>query len=262
MLSLLRADFYKLVRKKSFYVCSVLAAILAVLGIFVFDNFVLAPYLNQGFTKEMLHVSAFVAIPQGITVAGIFCTILSTLIVTEEFSFGTIKNMVSSGKSRLNIYLSKLILSFSIVIILTLVCLISSFLTGLYLWGFGEVSREEYLSLLKMVGLVILSGISLQSIYVMVAFLARNTATAISASMLLAYLYQSICRFLSFFTYKIFNVSTIDFARYWPGTYYSQIFVSMQISQEDLTLGLAVCGLSIAISCFIGILTFSKRDIK
>ena len=258
MINLIKADFYKLLRRKAFYICGALAIIFSFLRI-VLINYNLE---SNGIPASLIGYNGFRAVPLAITAGSMFCTILVSMFIAGEFSFGTMKNIISGGQNRINIYLSKLIITLSITAVFVLLCVVTSFTTGSIFWGVGEATRDDYLGLLRMIGLIILVEFSMQCIFAMVGFLSRSTGGTIAINILTGMFVNSlVLPLISFGIYQIFKIENIQIERYWPYTY-MQYFVYPEIRPEDLTTGLIVCLSAIVISSAIGIYSFVKRDVK
>lgn len=258
MINLIKADFYKLLRRKALYVCIILAIISSGLNI-VLMNYNMS---LKGIPGSLLGYSGFSAIPFGIASGSIFCTILVSMFIASEFSFGTMKNIISSGQSRINIYLSKLIVTLAISAAFVLICAITPFVAGSICWGIGEATRDDYLNVLRMIGLVILVEFSMQCLFAMVAFLSRSTGGAVAINIIIGMFVRSLLLpIISFGVYSLFKVENIQIERYWPYTY-MQLFIYPEIKSEDLIMGLIVCFSAIIITSAIGIFSFVKRDVK
>lgn len=256
MINLLRADFYKLIRRKSFYICALLGMILSGLSIWTLN------LSFNGMPASLFGYNASTALSYGITAGSLFCLIFVSMFVSGEFSFGTMKNIISSGQSRINIYLSKMIMTLMVVTIYTILCGIVAFIVGGILWGYEGISRDDYLNILRMIGLVISVEFAMNSLYLMVGFLVRGTGGTISINVLMGMIFRDfVLPLLNAGIYKLFENSDFDATKYWPNTYMSS-FLSLSVESKDIIMGLTVCLAAILISSAIGIFTFVKRDIK
>ena len=270
MLNILRADFYKLFRKKSFYVCSILLIILSIMNVYTYYSNVKS-WFDKGMQMAALGMNMFSVIPQGVVLPSIFCTIVISIFISDEFSFGTIKNLISSGAIRVNIYLSKLVISLFVSVVFTVICAITSFIAGVSFMGFSEVTRDDYLNLFKMIGLVILAQFAVQSIYSMISFLVQNKTVAVSTNILIDYLLNFVVSAILIFAFAMWgNVQADDTSatqlmsnviKCWPGNLVRS-FASLRLIPKDISFGVIVCLVSILISTFVGMFTFCKRDVK
>ena len=281
MFGLIKSDFYKLFRMKSFYICGLIAAVLAGLGIFAANAMDKMQYAMYGL--EDMFVSQYTGIYSlalGLNSATLFVTILVSMFVPGEFKFGTIKNIVPSGISRMGVYFSKFIVTIFISVVYSLLCAAAAFITGCCLAGVGDFDRNIFLDILEIFGLFLLSQIALQSIFQMMGFLIRSTGWTIGVNIaIFAFLPSMVLTLIDFAVnswlapavasvdwlnswLKIENFSSND---YWPLPYLSEFsnidILHMDFFQPILTRGLIVCAVYIVIATVIGLWTFQKRDI-
>ena len=281
MFGLIKSDFYKLFRMKSFYICGLIAAVLAGLGIFAANAMDKMQYAMYGL--EDMFVSQYTGVYSlalGLNSATLFVTILVSMFVPGEFKFGTIKNIVPSGISRMGIYFSKFIVTIFISVVYSLLCAAAAFITGCCLAGVGDFDRNIFLDILEIFGLFLLSQIALQSIFQMMGFLIRSTGWTIGVNIaIFAFLPSMVLTLIDFAVkswlapavasvdwlnswLKIENFSSND---YWPLPYLSEFsnidILHMDFFQPILTRGLIVCAVYIVIATVIGLWTFQKRDI-
>lgn len=266
MLNLLRADFYKLLRRKSFYICGILAIVVACLSV-VLENMSFT-YTLQGMGIDFdslpamyrLYFSGVSAFTRTIGLGAIFITIMVSMFVSSEFSFGTIKNIVTSGKSRISIYTSKLIMALVISTIYTLLCGLAGFATGSIIWGTGEITRTEYLELFRIIGLIIAVEFSMQALFTMVSFIVRTTGAAITINLIIGTVISETLPIINIVFKRMLSVEEFDVLKYWPYTYLG-VFNQFEIPTEQITTGLIVCAITLVASTLIGMFTFQKRDI-
>lgn len=281
MFGLIKSDFYKLFRMKSFYICGLIAAVLAGLGIFAANAVDKMQYAMYGL--EDMFVSQYTGVYSlalGLNSATLFVTILVSMFVPGEFKFGTIKNIVPSGISRMGIYFSKFIVTIFISVVYSLLCAAAAFITGCCLAGVGDFDRNIFLDILEIFGLFLLAQIALQSIFQMMGFLIRSTGWTIGVNIaIFAFLPSMVLTLIDFAVnswlapvvasvdwlnswLKIENFSSND---YWPLPYLSEFsnidILHMDFFQPILTRGLIVCAVYIVIATVIGLWTFQKRDI-
>lgn len=281
MLRLIKSDFYKLFRMKSFYICGIIAAVLAGLGIFALDAMDKMQYAMYGledmFTSQC---TGIYSLTMGISSATLFTTIIVSMFTASEFNFGTIKNIASTGGSRVGIYFSKYIVAIFVSVVYTLVCALSAFIVGCCLAGVGDFDRNIFLDILEVLGLFVFAQIAMQSIFQMMGFIIRSTGWTIGANIaIFAFLPEMVLKLIDMAVnnwlapaiasvewlsswLKIENFSSNN---YWPYLYLSQ-FTNIDILHMDffypiLTRGLIVCAVYIVVTTAIGIWTFQKRDI-
>ena len=214
MLNLIKADFYKLFRMKSFYICGLLGTALSLLGIWAINL-----QLN-GLPAELLGYSGITALIQGLSYVAIFYIIFISLFIPNEFSFGTIKNMVSSGQSRISIYLSKIVIGIFTVISYSLLSGVASWILGSIFWGNGDINRDDYLKILRMIGLFIIAEVAMQCIFIMVSFVIRRSGGAVAVNLVISMFFNTlVLGLINFLAYEWFKVEDFESSKYWPSSY-------------------------------------------
>ncbi len=259
MLNLIRSDFYKLFRTKAFYICGVLAAIFSCLFGVVIINYTISQF--GGISAKSLGYDGVYALTAGIIWANLLVTIMISMFIPNEFSYGTIKNIASKGVSRASIYLSKIVIAVSVSAIYILTCAVVSFTTGSIMWGTGELTREVYLDIFRMLGLFLLVESTMQCIYVMMGFFIRQTGGTVAANLAIFIAMPDLIHLINFGIYSLLKVEDFDISKYWPSTYLSK-YTSLDILQEDINVGMIVCAAYIVVSILVGIFFFYKRDVK
>ncbi len=282
MFGLIKSDFYKLFRMKSFCICAAIAAVLSGLGIFALDALDKAQYAMYGL--EDMFISQYTGVYSltlGLGSATLFTTILVSMFVPGEFKFGTIKNIASRGISRVGIYFSKYIVTIFISVVYSLICAAAAFITGCCLAGVGDFDRTIFLDILEVFGLFLLAQIAMQSIFQMIGFLVRSTGWTIGANIaIFAFLPSMVLNLIDFAvnSWLAPAVASVDWLsswlkienfssnNYWPFPYLSEFanidILHMDFFQPVLTRGLIVCVVYIVLTTVIGLWTFQKRDIN
>ena len=136
MFKLLNFEFRKLIRQKSFYIC--IAAMLALL-------------VGSAYTTELMTAKSGVEDPSlsgisylmeaisGSALSAVLAVFIP-LFICEDYASCTIRNIVTRGFSRLEIFVAKLIAVLAATVLMTAVCLAAAYLVGTAFWGAGEPS--------------------------------------------------------------------------------------------------------------------------
>lgn len=136
MFKLLNFEFRKLIRQKSFYIC--IAAMLALL-------------IGSAYTTELMTAKSGVEDPSlsgisylmeaisGSALSAVLAVFIP-LFICEDYASGTIRNIITRGFSRLEIFIAKLIAVLAATVLMTAVCLAAAYLVGTAFWGAGEPS--------------------------------------------------------------------------------------------------------------------------
>ena len=136
MFKLLNFEFRKLIRQKSFYIC--IAAMLALL-------------IGSAYTTELMTAKSGIEDPSlsginylmeaisGSALSAVLAVFIP-LFICEDYASGTIRNIITRGFSRLEMFIAKLIAVLAATVLMTAVCLAAAYLVGTAFWGAGEPS--------------------------------------------------------------------------------------------------------------------------
>lgn len=281
MKNLIKSDCYKLKKAKSFWICMILAAALAIFSVLTTNFYVksVEQMSNQTAQEQAaleesglnISTSAMPMTQEELNAASMFLlqfagttTLLIAIFVSlftgGEFSHGTIKNLASKNYTRTQIYLSKVIVSVIAAIAMTIFYAIIATGLGTVLWGFGEVGSAFAVNACKGVIIELLLVSAFAAVFVMFSMLIRQSGGAIAANIF-------FLEFISFFVLlgelivkKVFDTSIV----------LSNYLIDMnmtQIATSEITGKLAARSICVGfgfflVSTVIGILSFQKRDIK
>ena len=136
MFKLLNFEFRKLIRQKSFYIC--IAAMLALL--------VGSAYATELMTAKsgvedpsLSGISYLMEAISGSALSAVLAVFIP-LFICEDYASGTIRNIITRGFSRLEMFIAKLIAVLAATVLMTAVCLAAAYLVGTAFWGAGEPS--------------------------------------------------------------------------------------------------------------------------
>ena len=240
MFNLLKADFYKLLKSRTF-----LFTILACLGIGLIH--MLLPDgpadmmgVNSGIgALEMLgtnfHIQIFVA--------------FITIFVTVEFHLGTIKNSISRGTGRIQIYLSKFLVSSTATVALLVVYTLIHIILGAIRWVFNPSDIITLPDAINFIALHALFVIAYTAFFMLIAIAFRSLAGALVTS----YLYAIVITIL-----LPAEGSLVRYELHWNVRNYG-VFEPIYSNQWH---GIIVALVWIAISLVAGLMIFKKQDIK
>lgn len=247
MLNLLKAEFHKLKTSKMFYIILLLNLFQAMVVYASLKKF----RMTSG--KESL-VWIF-GIQTGLATDILIGIFASDFIVTE-FTSGYIKNLISYGHKRINVFLSKAMVYYIGIVIISCIAPLSIAAINTASNGYGEVfAFSSLISLIMLLLLMSLISIAIGSISVLAAFASRNVNF-------------TICIIAAVdFIYRIFDIASIHN----PALQF--IYNSIIFSQPKLVLsGKAgtpqflhaafVSLITIFITTYFSIYIFKKADIK
>lgn len=266
MPKLLKAQFYRLWRMKSFYVCLAVAAAFSVLSVVIVQA-EMNMYKSMASTEPALQKTAdslslitkeggvgrVTGCMEGILIP-ILIGILISLFICIDFSSGAIKN--EHGFHRSEIYVSTLIVTSVLSVIMTLFYMLTSFAAGSIAWGVGTVNKDVILDILKVVGIQNLLIIGCTALFVMVAYLIRNSGGTIAVNLGSQVVVSLILTLISPLLEKHFLIN-----QYWICDALGYVAKS-NLPNDDIIRSLIVAGCYIVATTAIGLFTFQKRDIK
>ena len=272
---LIKSDFIKLRKSKTLIVCSIIAFCLAVLMSLLLVNGwnsngngesieqATEMLLEMGMDKETVDMALSIMprpylwsyanyfLSDG--VISILAAICVSVFTASEYSMGTLKNTLSRGFSRTQIYLSKLLVSCVSVIVLAVVYLLGGMIIcGIFLRGISELTAVQMI-------LCILSYLCLflamTSVYYMIAIVIRKTGVTIAMSLVIPNIVASI---LSTIAYSIKDFSEIS--QYW-------LFNTPSVVQRMCVNGQAYIPILtalvyFAVSTAAGLIISRKQEVK
>ena len=173
MIKLLNAGFTRLRKNKAFWLLTIFSIGLALFMIYT-------QYSDMKKYEEVIEAEQLML--NYATIIGIVIAIFTSLFLGVEYSDGAIRNKISIGHKRINIYLSNLAITsitslFSYVLFMIIIAII-----GIPLFGGVTMSM---LVLLKLIGCIFVTIIAYSSIFTFTAMMISNkTITAIVSIML------------------------------------------------------------------------------
>ncbi|PAE33673.1 ABC transporter permease [Bacillus sp. 7884-1] len=259
MLNLLTAEKIKLFRTKKIWI---VLGILSFLPIYQAANSRLAVHygtkLVQAVDTVINGATGILMIEKnGLTILLVMSAFIS-FFIGEEFQHGTIRNALSIGRSRTHFYLSKLVIASLLSLFGLIVMTAIGIVSFSVVFGFGNVAGiSDYVSFaiqsFSTLYLLILANVS---IYVMISFLTKNSAT----SLIWSFLYTIGTGFGAgvFLQTKHFKQVTFWFTESF--LFYSDFAKSTDIAKfPEMVL---VSLITIVLSSVVGILLFKRTDIK
>jgi ABC-2 type transport system permease protein len=259
VLNLLTAEKIKLFRTKKIWI---VLGILSLLPIYQAANSKLAVHygtkLVQAVDTVINGASGILMIEKnGLTILLVMSAFIS-FFIGEEFQHGTIRNALSIGRSRTHFYLSKLVIAALLSLFGLIIMTAFGMISFSALFGFGNVAEiSDYGSFaIKSFSTLYILILANVSIYVMISFLTRSSAT----SLIWSFLYTIGTGFGAgiFLQTKHFKQVTFWFTESF--LFYSDFAKSTDIAKfPEMVL---VSLITIVLSSTIGIFLFKRADIK
>ncbi|MDR1101069.1 MAG: ABC transporter permease [Clostridiales bacterium] len=184
----------------------------------------------------------------------ILAVVFSGLFISSEFAGGTIRNAICIGKSRIKVYLSKLVMCGIMLLIIMLAAAVGFIVIFTVMYGFGDGSGFLADSL-KVFGLQFLYHLTYASLACMLAFLIQNIVTSVSVGI-----------FCTIFSGVLTDVFTAFdglgwLARFMPNYYITRLLDNVT-NMGFIIQSIAACVMFIAITSIIGCSVFKERDIN
>jgi len=220
MMNIIRADIYRLIRGKAIYITFALLLLMNVLTI--------ATSTQGGFVVDIYEQERIASYEEvdgvynGVNIAEVLYKSTPNLIyillaliiavVSPMFSNGAVKNSLSYGMPRSKLYLSKLIFSSGLALIMMLLYMLSGILFATMARGFGGAAPDGYwLNIIKICCAQSFMLLAMNSIGIFLAFVTKRTAAVIGAYMafclvptaVVMLLMQVQPDFIKFFDYEI-----------------------------------------------------------
>lgn len=175
--NLLRADFFRLWRSKSFWACMIFqvgTGVFVPVSCYLYTKRTPFPDVHP-LDPEFFNYTPFVCI-----LAALFCA----LFIGTDYSDGTVRNQLAVGHRRQNIYLSHLI-TCTVACLLMCVSFILPYLAvGTPLFGFLQQDASTVLAYL---GTTLVLTVALASVYTMLAMLNQNRAVSAVVALVLSF---------------------------------------------------------------------------
>lgn len=253
MTKLLKTDLYKMFKTTSFWIISIIIAVLTVLFTFTFCYPYTTPYLFEGMDASSFN---YFSILKQIIIS---CTLISMIFVSMfsvvDFSNGTIKIIASKGFSRVSMYFSKFISLIVASTIFSIIPVIVSFifskimLNNVNPFNFYTLQENQAKQLL----LVVLGILAYITLTVLISTLLRKTSLAVTITILLISFETTVTTVINLIIKHSFN---LDFSI----TPYT-IGGAMQASDHFLRATIVLLVFSVVFFA-IGAFVFKKRDIN
>lgn len=258
MSRLLHADFYHVFCKKWLWLCTLCMMLSAVF-------FCWMQYTALDYVVALNRVIFLPMVFYGVAAAGLIC-----IVIGEDFSDGVIRNKIISGKSKLSIYFSWMIVSCAACITVYMATIATSYGIGMNLFE-NNVSREE---LLLFIGLGMGTCMVFGSLFCTITVLTGNKAVSavicMGLSFVLLYLAMQLNGILIQPEYRD-GVRNIHYVGGIKRTVYEWLHMvnpfgqAAQLSQmecENPGRYMLAVMMTVILTGLVGVIVFRKKDIR
>lgn len=254
MTRLLKTDFYKMIKMTSFWVISIIMAVLAFLNTFI----PCFAYRNTDFLGVTFDASTFnyFNILNQLFGATLIPLIFATIFAVFDFSTGVIKNVVPKGFSRISMYFSKFIALIGATIFFSIISTIVSFITSKMMLNGVNISNFYTLqeNQLTKLFLTLFGVITYVSLILLISTLIRSTGLAITVTVLWVSFENALYSVINIFIIK--EILKQDF-KINPYTIYGALTAS-----DNFLKAAIVLSVYLVVTLAIGAFAFKKRDIN
>lgn len=269
---LLKANFYKLFKSKAFYICSVINTAITCLTILILK--LSETVVEQTADESGETVTTVVGLAKykdgisfGVNIFSegdvlLFMGILSAIFITSEFTYGTMKNIVSKGFEKYKIYISILITMVAAGFIMDAFNFIVS--TGLASALIGSVASYNgplLIKTLRLVAIEMLLHAAFYSLQVMVALIVRNNGGVIAINIITFMFGNLVYEILELIVRKGFKLNlNFSFSDY--GLQNNIIMAVSTLNGEHILRPILVGLIFLVVTMVIGITAYEKADVK
>lgn len=276
MINILQTEFFRLKKSKLFWillgVCAGLpllttllyAAMIGFAGIAGGDGVEISVWeLIRSTNMTTVSLSAIASLMGDTGLVAVICT---SIFLGKDFSSGAFRNMLLANKSRLELYLSHLVMAVTIGASYMGVSFVSTLVFSGAIFGFGTLSAIKFITgCLTALAMGLVSVILVQTMMCMFLFGTRKLAVALACPI-------AICMFAPALLLAV--VQMLDFAYLLSGEVASSVDLSwvplyntslLDISDIDGALIGKILMYNIPLSVlfgFMGWVTFRKADLK
>lgn len=174
MLNLLHANFRRLLRSKLFYSFMALMFLIVVFYVVVLLFISGSSIMNASIDSFVISFPSIALIPT----IGIAVSVMGTVFLGQEFNYGTIKNKLIMGKTRLEIYSAGLITVFMAGVAFYLAYYLGVFTIGLIAIGNPMAILSE-LDLIKILFYQLLLVLAYSGIATAITFTTKNMTASV-----------------------------------------------------------------------------------
>ena len=256
MNNLMRAEFYKLQRNKTFWVLIwIITGLSLLLHFLVITDWWMihgTAFDNAGLS-ELNALSTFTAT---IFLNLIVCTLAGFYISTEFSQSGVIKNQIISGNKRLHIFIAKfLVFSFGSILITVIIPLLTAIIT-VFLFGRGEILNMANLMYLgRGFSLFTLQLLGFTSIIMLIAILTEDSGKTIIFSIILSLLVDIV---------RVFSDFSSILATFYHHTIFYQFSNAFKytMTSGEMLIPFLIGGITCMFFGLCGVLIFKRKEIK
>ena len=202
MRNLLRFEYHKIFRQKSFYVCFGI-----VFGM-IFLNALLMKSLQDGEADVVFRAAEFCESALSSASFSMILGIFTALFVCDDYSNNTLKNIYARGYSREKVYVSKYIASASVSLVMAVLCVAFAFALPIAIGG-SEIALDSRLIGNLLAQLVVILGY--HALYFAVAMFIGKVGGSVAFNLVGPSLILTALTLIT----SLLKIETLSFGNYW-----------------------------------------------
>lgn len=249
---LLKFEFRKLQKSKSFYVCLFLSLGMLLISGFSEKALMGNPeeigilYPLAGFVRDTLSNG------NAILLTGIFVA----LFVCEDESCGTIKNIYAKGYSRENVFFAKYIVTLVGVLVIVLLDFLVSYLFAL---AYFDKTAEKGNLIVDIVGQIVVM-LAYHSIFVAISVLMKKTGGAVALNIIGPSMVSLVLTLIDVTLKLKDKLKDFLFSNYWVESFFYNFKLTSPSTTAILT-GFIGSAIYIAIGILVGYFVSKKKEL-
>lgn len=266
MLNLLKTDLKRILKDKLVLIGFIIVCGLSLMTILLY-LVIQKLYVLNGNEQEIAGLiynskSLFLSSFSSSSNAGMMIPIFVSVVIIKDFRYGTIRNKIISGKSRLAIYLSSYISGLILGLVLYMISVFINLSIGTFLLGYGtDFNTDELSFILVNCGYGILNYMVFLSCAIFIAIITKNIGLSITFN-IVGVLFLSI---LTIFTSVDFISDVVKNIAMINPMYGNNVIVNGLLWRGSLKDNLMTLIPSICYSVLftlLGVIIFNKQDLK
>lgn len=242
-------EFRKLLQSKSLYICSGLLAVLSAFSIYTTklmqDGVDVADPTLCGLNNLME------ALPTSMITT--FLGIFIALFVCEDYTSGTIRNVLTRGFSRFSVYLSKYFAVLAATVLMSVICCAACFIAGTIIWGAGDAAFGSEQVKILLCQLVVI--VAYASLFFALSSILQKTGGAIALCIVLPMVLTVVLKLAD----TALAEREIELSHYWLSKLIKGIG-SITVEKDALKDALLYSAIYIPVSLAAGWLATMKRE--
>lgn len=275
MANLIKSNLYKLFKRKSLYIFSMIYTALSCMSIFILKIADEIRNKTAGASEDMAikvegRLSNFndgLSLGVEFIVNGealIFLAVFTAMFIAAEFTHGTIKNIASKGFKRKKIYKSIFFSMVVATIIMLGINFIFTTMVGTLVTGSIGIGNIDKLLLFKIIRLVIIEvllHIAMVSLFVMVTMIFRSSGVAITINLCLLVFGSAYYQFIeTIVRYILKTDKELNLINY--GIQKNMYLAKATVNGGDIKQPLIVAVVFLITSLIFGTIAFKRSDIR